>query len=112
MFILIRPTTDTRMRAFLLLGLILVDRSSGSATDKAEGINYNSPKPLAALQKCLTEKLSGIGEVVAVEVDQHTTTLVLRDIPQGPMTIDLSPPFVTVTSKLVPHTRGLIEACL
>jgi hypothetical protein len=80
--------------------------------EQGPGATYHSTKSLPALQKCLTDKLANVGEVVAVKSDIDTTTLVLRNIPDGPMTIDLAPPSVTVTSKPAPHTRHLVEACL
>ena len=76
-------------------------------TDQEPAVTFHSAKSLASLQKCLTDKLADVGEVVAVRSDADTTTLVLRNIPDGPMTIDLAPPKVTVTSKLTPHTRHL-----
>lgn len=76
------------------------------------GHTYQSTKSLDVLQQCLTDKLASVGEVVAVKPGDGTTTLVLRGIPEGPMTIDLAPPSVIVTSRHAPHTRHLIEACL
>jgi hypothetical protein len=102
------------MRLGLIAALLMADAMAApSWAEQGSAITYHSTKTLAALQKCLTEKLAGLGEVVAVKSDPETTTLVLRDIPDvGPMTIDLVPPTVTVTSKPTPHTRHLIKACL
>lgn len=97
----------------LLSALLVVYRTEApSPTEQGLGAAYQSTKSLAALRTCLTDKLADVGEVVAVKLDKDTTTLVLRDIADGPMTIDLAPPSVTVTSKLLPRTRHLIEACL
>jgi hypothetical protein len=97
----------------LIAALLIGDPAAAPpAPPHEEGITYHSKKNLAALQSCLTDKLADIGEVVAVTSDEGTTTLVLRSIPEGPMTIDLEPPSVTVTSKPTPHTRHLIKACL
>jgi hypothetical protein len=97
-----------------LVGALLVAGATAAVAPKDPGppATYHSAKSLAALQKCLTDKLANIGEVVAVRSDKDTTTLVLRNIPDGPMTIDLAPPSVTVTSKLAFSTRHLIKACL
>ncbi|MFL6737223.1 MAG: hypothetical protein ACJ8F4_09240 [Sphingomonas sp.] len=97
----------------LVAALLVAGATAASgAKDPGAAATYHSTKSLAALQRCLTEKLANIGEVVAVRSDKDTTTLVLRNIPDGPMTIDLAPPSVTVTSKLAFSTRHLIEACL
>ena len=99
----------------LIAALLIADATAAPpATEPVPvtAITYHSKRTLAALQKCLTENLAGIGEVVAVKSDEEVTTLVLRNIPEGAMTIDLAPPTVTVTSKPAPHTRHLIKACL
>jgi hypothetical protein len=97
----------------LIAALLVAGATEASAPRKqGPGATYHSTKSLPALQKCLTDKLANVGEVVAVKSDIDTTTLVLRNIPDGPMTIDLAPPSVTVTSKPAPHTRHLVEACL
>jgi len=96
-----------------IAGLLVAGPTQAAAlTEPAGGPAYHSAKSLPALQKCLTDKLADVGEVVAVKTDKDTTTLVLRNIAEGPMTIDLAPPSVKVTSKLTPHTRHLVEACL
>jgi len=96
--------------ASLVLAVLVFN--SPAAARQEPGATYHSAKTLPALQKCLTDKLANVGEVVAVKADKDTTTLVLRDIAEGPMTIDLEPPSVTVTSKFVHGTRHLVEACL
>ena len=113
MLLSIELDSDAPMGLGLILTLLLLHATTAfSATTQEPGITYHSTKALAALQKCLTDKLTDIGEVVAVKSDERTTTLVLRNIPDGPMTIDLAPPAVTVTSKPTSHTRHLIKACL
>ena len=82
------------------------------AADKIKPVTFKSAKSLDALDKCLTEKLADVGEVVAVHTDEGTTTIVLRNVPGGPMTIDLAPPLVTVTSYFLPETRALVAACI
>ncbi|HLO20911.1 MAG TPA: hypothetical protein VK192_10525 [Sphingomicrobium sp.] len=102
------------MRLALIATLLVTGGAKAPAPTEGDPgtTTYHSTKNLAALQQCLTDKLADVGEVVAVKSDKDTTTLVLRNIPDGPMTIDLAPPIVTVTSKPVPHTRHLVEACL
>ena len=97
---------------FGLLTAVVILATTTSSNAEPPALTYQSTKTLAALQKCLTIKLSKVGEVVAMKLNQDTTALVLRNIPEGAMTIELSPPSVTVTSKLAPHTQHLIKACL
>ena len=98
--------------------LVLTAAMLASATDTppaADGIKpvtFKSAKTLYDLNQCLTAKLSEVGEVVSVRTDYDKTTIVLRDVPGGPMTIDLAPPDVTVTSRFLPETRSLVAACI
>src|SRR6478672_13461209 len=98
--------------------LILAAAMQASATDTLPAakpptpVSFQSAKTLEALDQCLTQKLSEVGEVVAVHTDQDKTTLVLRNVPGGPMTIDLAPPTVKVTSYFLPETRALVKACI
>ena len=73
---------------------------------------FTSTKTLATLQQCLTDKLAMIGEVVALKTEGNSTTLLVRDNPDGPMTIDLAPPKVIVTSRFITGSQKLIKDCL
>lgn len=75
-------------------------------------VTFKSAKSLVDLEDCLTAKLSEVGEVVSVRTDYGQATMVLRNVPGGPMTIDLAPPEVTVTSRFLPETRSLVAACI
>lgn len=97
----------------LLLALLVIAAPiSPAASYGAPGATFKSTKNLAALEECLTLKLSQVGEVAAVNIDGNAKTLVLRGVPDGPMMIDIDPPAVTVTTKVVQGTRKLIKACL
>jgi len=77
--------------------LVLAAAMLASATDAppapgpAGGVTFKSTKTLDALERCLSDKLADVGEVVAVHNELNSTTLVVRDIPEGPMTIELAP---------------------
>ena len=82
-----------------------------SQQDSAGSI-FTSAKTLATLQGCLTDRLAEIGEVVALKTEDNVTTLLVRDNPDGPMTIDLTPPKVIVTSRFITGSQKLIKDCL
>lgn len=101
----------------MILGLmsimLAVTAQNPPATAPQEpGVSFVSKKGLTDLQTCLTEKLSEIGEVVAVAPEQDSMTLLVRDNPDGPMVIDLTPQKVTVTSKFITGSQKLIKDCL
>ena len=98
--------------AVISIMLALSGAEPATADQSAPGTTYTSAKTLAALQQCLTDKLSDIGEVVAVKMEDNTTTLLVRDNPAGPMTIDLAPPKVIVTSRFITGSQKLIKDCL
>ena len=93
--------------------LALAATISPDAAPAGPRATYQSAKSVPALQKCLTDKLSHVGEVVAVDTGGETRTLVLRKVSTAdPMMIDLAPQSVTVTTRFVQGTRHLVEACL
>ena len=98
--------------------LVLAAAMLASATDAppapgpAGGVTFKSTKTLDALERCLSDKLADVGEVVSVHNELNSTTLVVRDIPEGPMTIELAPPLITVTSHYVPEAGPRIAKCL
>ena len=92
----------------LLLGVGGPEKPAAAPHDAT----YKSAKSLDALEKCLTDKLSEVGEVVAVNIEQDSKTLVVRQERKEPMIIDLSPPSVTVTTKFMHGTRMIVESCL
>jgi len=85
---------------------------AAAATPQPPGASFTSAKTLAALQQCLTDKLSAVGEVVALKMEDDSTTLLVRDNPDGPMTIDLAPPKVIVTSRFITGSQKLVKDCL
>lgn len=75
------------------------------------GASYQSAKSLPDLQKCLTDKLTGVGDVTALKME-GLVTLMVREGEGKPMLIDLAPPKVTVTTDFLRGTRKLVEACV
>ena len=73
--------------------------------------SYQTAKSLPDLQTCLTDKLTGVGDVTALKME-GLVTLMIRDGERKPMLIDLAPPKVTVTTDFLRGTRKLVEACL
>lgn len=95
-----------------ILALTLVLASWSADPPQGPGASYKSAKSLPALQNCLTEKLTRIGDVTDLTVD-GVTTLMVRENPGEPvMLIDLAPASVTVTTNFLHGTRKLVEACL
>ena len=60
------------------------------------GASYQTAKSVPDLQKCLTDKLTGVGDVTALKMEGYVT-LMLRGNQGKPMLIDLAPPKVTVS---------------
>jgi hypothetical protein len=98
------------------LALMLMLLAAGSApppvAQQGPGASYKSAKSVDTLEACLTEKLTDVGEVVSLKTEDDTTILLVRDNPEGPMTIELAPGTVTVTSQFITGTRGLVKGCL
>lgn len=96
--------------ALQLLLAILGAEPQGSDGD-GPGARFQTDKSLPVLEKCLTERLSGVGEVTAIKIE-GTKSLVLQAEGEKPMVVDLAPPAVIVTTKFVFGTRKLVESCL
>jgi len=95
-----------------LITLALLLASWSADPQQGPGATYKSAKSVAALQNCLTKKLTRIGDVTDVTVD-GVTTLMIREAPnEAAMVIDLAPASVTVTTNFLYGTRKLVEACL
>jgi hypothetical protein len=87
-----------------------VAANAGEAPEGARRA-FRTRKSLAQLEKCLTEKLSKVGEVTSVPVE-GIKTLMYRTTDEPPMMIDLAPPSVTLTTKFAIGTEPIVRACL
>jgi len=76
------------------------------------GSSFATAKAVDAVQACLTDKLSEVGEVAAMEPDRGSIILLVRGNPEGPMVLELAPAKVTVTTKFITGTREIIKGCL
>ena len=91
---------------------LFLDVGTAAEPPPAPATSFQTSKELTQLQKCLTDKFAQLGEVVAVKAEDQSVTLVVRDIPDGPITIDLAPPLVTVTSKPTANALYIVKGCL
>jgi hypothetical protein len=73
--------------------------------------SYQTTKSLAAIEQCLTDSLSKLGDVTAVKFEK-STTLMLKSGSDAPMLIDIAPPSVKVTTRFAYGARPLVKACL
>ena len=82
------------------------------APEPSPGVAFATAKAVDAVQACLTDKLSEVGEVAAMEPDRGSIILLVRGNPEGPMVLELAPAKVTVTTKFITGTREIIKGCL
>ena len=94
----------------LMLAIFIAAEPQGAEADEP-GAHFETDKSIPVLEKCLTERLSGVGEVTAIKIE-GTKSLVLQAEGEKPMVIDLAPPAVLVTTKFIFGTRKLVESCL
>jgi hypothetical protein len=83
-----------------------------AAAQQPSGVTFPTAKSVDAVQSCLTDKLSEVGEVAAVQPERGSTILLVRGNPEGPMVIELTPQMVTVTTKLITGARAIIKGCV
>jgi hypothetical protein len=82
-----------------------------AAPDEPPAVIFATTKAIDTVQKCLTDRLSEVGEVAAVQPDGENPILLVRGNPDGPMVVELAPKSVKVTTKLISGTKEIIKAC-
>ena len=74
-------------------------------------VSFRSLKNLSQLEKCLTDRLSQLGQVTSVPIED-AKTLMLSTSDEPPMMIDIAPPVVKVTTKFAIGSKPIIQGCL
>jgi len=92
--------------------LAVAPTNPAAAAQQPSGVTFPTAKSVEAVQACLTDKLSEVGEVAAAQPERGSTILLIRGNPEGPMVIELTPQMVTVTTKLITGARAIIKACV
>ena len=92
--------------------LLAVDPTNPPPTPEQPGVSFPTAKAIEAIQACLTDKLSDVGEVAAMEPERGSIILLVRGNPEGPMVIELAPASVKVTTKFITGTRDIIKGCI
>ena len=99
----------------LVLSLfMIVDQAPATAAAvqaPVTGAVFHSRKSLPVLEKCLTDRLSQLGEVISVPIE-NAKTLMFSTTDEPPMMIDIAPPDVRVTTKFAIGTEPIIRGCL
>ena len=103
------------MRPVLLILLIagpsIAAPEQPQAAPEQPEATFHTGKDLAALERCLTERLSKRGDVTSVNSEGYVT-LMYREGKETPMLIDLAPPNVKITTKIAFGTGSIIKSCL
>ena len=74
-------------------------------------VTFRSRKTLPQLEKCLTDRLSQLGQVTSVPIED-AKTLMLSTSDEPPMMIDVGSRTVKVTTKFSIGTKPIIKGCL
>ncbi|MBV8907443.1 MAG: hypothetical protein JOZ20_00425 [Sphingomonas sp.] len=99
------------MLLFLPLIMVAADAPAVAAQPHSIGGTFHSKKSMAQLEKCLTDRLSQLGQVTSVPIE-NAKTLMLSTSDEPPMMIDIAPPDVKVTTKFAIGTEPLVKGCL
>jgi len=98
--------------ALISLLLAVDTQAAPAAPPPITGTSFVTAKSIDAVQACLTDKLSEVGEIAATQPARDSTILLVRGNPEGPMVIELGPTSVTVTTKFITGTREIIKGCI
>lgn len=100
--------TSDAVVLMLSLAAALSPPPPGTDDDKA---TFQTKRNLPELEQCLTKNLSKRGDVTTFNAD-GVVTVMLRTGTDPPLLIDLDPPSVTVTTRMLHGTRQLIRSCV
>ena len=94
----------------------LGDPASHSTASQADttppvSTTFRTRKGIAQLEKCLTDRLSKVGEVTSVPIE-GMKTLMYSTTDEPPMMINIDPPSVIVTTKFAIGTQPIVKGCL
>jgi len=98
------------MLLFLPLVIAAAEAPAAAQVHPA-GAVFHSRKNLPQLEKCLTDRLSRLGQVTSVPIE-NAKTLMLSTSDEPPMMIDIAPPDVRVTTKFAIGTEPIVKGCL
>ena len=101
------------MAGLLLLLLLLTppDEDPAAPVEANTGITYKTAKTLQAVEKCLYEELSDLGDATFMR-SPGETILMIRNGQGPPMIIDITPPKLAITTKASPEIRARVTRCL
>ncbi len=97
--------------AVIMMLSLAAGLSPPAAGTQDENTTFQTKKNLAQLERCLTKSLSKRGDVTTFNSD-GIITVMLRVGGADPMLIDLHPPKVTVTTRMLFGTRQLVQGCV
>lgn len=101
------------MAGVLLLWLLLTPPAEDPAASVPgnAGTTYKTAKTLQAVEKCLYEELSDLGDATFMRSPGETILMIRNG--QGPATIiDVTPPTLAITTKASPEIRARVTRCL
>jgi hypothetical protein len=102
------------MRA-LLLSLMLVqaaEPANATTTPKRPSTqSYKTAKSVAAIEQCLVQELSDLGDPTFMRTVDNTT-LMIRNGEAKPLLIDIAPPTVTITTNATYETQVRVKRCV
>ena len=85
--------------------------ASQADTTPPVSTTFRTRKGIAQLEKCLTDRLSKVGEVTSVPIE-GMKTLMYSTTDEPPMMINIDPPSVIVTTKFAIGTQPIVKGCL
>src|ERR1700750_409819 len=85
--------------------------SPGDTPTPPVGTTFRTRKSIAQLEKCLTDRLSKVGEVTSVPIE-GMKTLMYSTTDEPPMMINIDPPSLIVTTKFAIGTKPIVKSCV
>jgi hypothetical protein len=104
------------MPGILLLLLLMGAQPEAPAAPAADAqarptATFKTAKSMAALEKCLAQELSDLGDQTLMQ-EKETSTLMIRNGEGAPLLIEIKPPQVTITTRADLETRLRVQHCV
>lgn len=84
---------------------------TGSSTDAPANGIYTTSRSMAALEQCLYDELSDLGDATYVRSDAETI-LMIRNGQGSPILVAITPPAVEITAGTSTDVRTRVRRCL
>lgn len=99
------------MIAVMLWLLMTAPAADPAPTPKAAGGTFKTARTMPALEKCLYDELSDLGEATFMR-SKDETILMIRNGQGKPLLVEITPPTVQITTRASMDVQARVRRCI